>query len=924
MNAPSPAAANQRRLWVLIASALALAASAWPMVEVLRGSDARGWAGLTFGSAASDSASPQRARLLSQGGTIVAVVRNGPAARAGIDGRDKVAAVNGIPIAERARLAALDSLSRPGDRVRYTVNRAGKARDVDVTLTARLAGTSFAVRALLFAGLALAFVAPGAFVFWRLPLDPRAVVFHLLCACLACSFLALPVTTAGESARGLVPGMGLAAAAYVSFVVALGCTFLFLSLLTHFTLVFPRERPWLSERPQVLHWAYAATVLPIAMIAASLVTVFYERIGPWASGVATVLFAAGTAWAWGPGRRAGRGLRERPWAITTTLTALLLVGGWIVRLGGEAAWAKAARITLLAVGVGIPFIALFAALFVLPALAIAVLIRSYRASGVEERQQIRWPLWALVFSLGSTALISAIAIVVATIAGPNWALRWQTPFEGVSSALYLLIPIGFAVGILKYRLMDLDVVIRKTAVYGAVTSLMILLYLVLAGFLGGWIVQSLRVQSTWVTVIATLTVAAVFVPARNRVQAIVDRRFFRTRYEAPESLGRLSRALGIATDARGFGAAVADEVVRALRPRTIAILAAHRDARALEPVASLGVAEDRIPGLALARTATLAAAVPAEIALVDSLAGPLADAARAARAKLVVPVRRQGELLGLILLGPKVSDEDYDEHDLEYLGAVAGQLAIGFGQTPSHVQRRELDEAREIQAGLLPRSLPTLTGFALAAHWQPAREVAGDYYDVVPLGVDRVALCIADVTGKGMPAALLMSNLQATVKTFAATAESPDALCRRVNRIMATNMAPGRFITLFYGVLDAASRTLAYTNAGHNPPLLLRHDGTCETLETGGLLLGAFPEADYGQARIELRPGDRLVLFTDGLVEAENATRELYGDDRLLETLRRHASDSAEELQRRILAAAAEHCGGEFQDDATLIVVAVS
>lgn len=924
MNAPAPAAANQRRFWVLVVSALALAASAWPMVEVMRDSDARGWSGLAFGSADEDSSSKQKARLLSQGGRIVTVVRNGPAARAGIDGRSRVVAVDGIPIAEGARLAALDSLSRPGDRVRYTVARAGGTHNIDVTLTEPMAGTGFMLRALLFAALALSFVAPGAFVFWRLPLDPRALVFHLLCVCLACSFLALPVTTAGDGARGLAPGVGFAAPSIVAVVVALGCTLLFLSLLMHFTLVFPRERPWLRERPYALHWAYAATLLPVALLAASIMNVFQKAIGPWVDGVATVLFVAGAVWAWGPGRRGAQSLRERPWAVTTTLTALLLVGGWVVWFGGDAGWAKAGKVTLLAIGMGIPFIVLFAALFVLPALAIAMLIRSYRESGVEERQQIRWPLWALVFSLGSTVVMSAIAIVVATVTGPDWTLRWQTPFEGVSSALYLLIPIGFAVGILKYRLMDLDVVIRKTAVYGAVTSLMILLYLVLAGFLGGWIVQSLRVQSTWVTVIATLTVAAVFVPARNRVQAIVDRRFFRTRYEAPESLGRLSRALGTASDARGFGGAVADELARALRPRTIAILAAQRDERSLEPVATLGVAEDRIPGLTLARNAALAASAPDETATLESLAGAVADAARAARAKLVVPVRRQGELLGLILLGSKVSDEDYDEHDLEYLGAVAGQLAIGFGQTPSHVQRRELDEAREIQAGLLPRSLPRLTGLDLAAHWQPAREVAGDYYDVVPLGDGRVALCIADVTGKGMPAALLMSNLQATVKTFAGTAESPDALCRRVNRIMAANMAPGRFITFFYGVLDAASRTLAYTNAGHNPPLLLRTDGTCEALETGGLLLGAFPEAEYAQARVELRSGDRLVLFTDGLVEAENATRELYGDDRLIETLRRHASDSAEELQRRILAAASEHCGGEFQDDATLIVVAVA
>jgi sigma-B regulation protein RsbU (phosphoserine phosphatase) len=715
----------------------------------------------------------------------------------------------------------------------------------------------------------------------------------------------------------------MSTAGYLSIALTFVFTFAFLPLLAHFALVFPRERPSLSERPHILHWTYASVVFPLAVLSASLVALVLDDRAPWAGWALAAGLVGATAWAWGPGRRGARRLRERPWAATLAGTTVFFACGWLASLGADATWAKAARVMLLAVGLGLPFIVLFASLFVLPAFAVTLLIRSYRDSGLEERQQIRWPLWALVFSLASTVLLSGIAIVVASFTGADWTLRWQVPFEIVTAVLYLAIPVGFAVGLLKYRLLDLDVVIRKTAVYGAVTSLMIVLYLVLAGFLGGWIVQSLRVQSTWVTVIATLAVVAVFVPARNRVQAIVDRRFFRTRYEAPESLGRLSRALGTATDARGFGAAAADELMHALRPRAIAILAAHRDDRSLEPVAVLGVAEDRAGELTLPRSAALAATAPTDIVAAEATAGPIAIAARAARAKLVVPVRRQGELLGLILLGSKVSDEDYDPHDLEYLGAVAGQLAIGFGQTLSHVHRRELDEAREIQAGLLPRALPRLPGLALAAHWQPAREVAGDYYDVLSLGDDRAALCIADVTGKGMPAALLMSNLQATVKTFAATAESPDVLCRRVNRIMAANMAQGRFITFFYGVLDAATRTLAYTNAGHNPPLLLRRDGTCEALETGGLLLGAFPDAEYAQARIELRAGDRLVLFTDGLVEAESATRELYGDERLLAILRRHATESAEELQRRILAAAAEHCGGEFQDDATLIVIAV-
>jgi sigma-B regulation protein RsbU (phosphoserine phosphatase) len=237
-------------------------------------------------------------------------------------------------------------------------------------------------------------------------------------------------------------------------------------------------------------------------------------------------------------------------------------------------------------------------------------------------------------------------------------------------------------------------------------------------------------------------------------------------------------------------------------------------------------------------------------------------------------------------------------------------------------RQRELDDAREIQAGLLPHSLPLLPGIRLAASWRPARIVAGDYDDVLPLGEGLAALCIADVTGKGMPAALLVSNLQATVKAFATADLPPRRLCERVNQVMSANIAPGRFITFFYGLLDAQRRTLAYVNAGHNPPIILHADSTVHWLDIGGLLLGVFPEATYEEAVVELWPGDRLLVYTDGVTEAGSAAGKLFGEERLVEALRSAASDP-KEMQRVVLEAAAAFCGGEFEDDATVIAAVV-
>ncbi len=236
---------------------------------------------------------------------------------------------------------------------------------------------------------------------------------------------------------------------------------------------------------------------------------------------------------------------------------------------------------------------------------------------------------------------------------------------------------------------------------------------------------------------------------------------------------------------------------------------------------------------------------------------------------------------------------------------------------------REILEAKEIQRGLLPKEIPQFPGFEISGVWQPARVVGGDYFDVYALSDSRVALCIADVVGKGMPAALLMSNLQAAVKGSTAEACDPSHLCAKVNAFVCSHLGPEKFITLFYGLLDLPTRKLLYTNAGHNAPALVRTDGSYFRLRHVGPVLGVFPEAGYELDEAELTPGDRLVMFTDGVVEAANSTDEEFGERRLLRLVVENRKCSATSLQSKILSTAAEFAGGEFQDDATLLIVAV-
>jgi sigma-B regulation protein RsbU (phosphoserine phosphatase) len=237
-------------------------------------------------------------------------------------------------------------------------------------------------------------------------------------------------------------------------------------------------------------------------------------------------------------------------------------------------------------------------------------------------------------------------------------------------------------------------------------------------------------------------------------------------------------------------------------------------------------------------------------------------------------------------------------------------------------EQRELAEALKIQRRLLPQQVPQVDGWELAVSWQPASGVGGDCFDAIRFDGARLALTIADVVGKGIPAALLMSNLQAAVRAFASEAVEPSALCQQVNRILCGNIAEGRFISFFYCVLDTAAGVLTYTNAGHYLPMLVRANGSVERLGAGGPVLGVLGDAEYEQAQVSTAPGDRIVLFTDGLTEARNAADEEFGEQRLLDALIDHRACSAPALQARLADAVVTFTGGHLQDDATLIVLA--
>jgi serine phosphatase RsbU (regulator of sigma subunit) len=234
---------------------------------------------------------------------------------------------------------------------------------------------------------------------------------------------------------------------------------------------------------------------------------------------------------------------------------------------------------------------------------------------------------------------------------------------------------------------------------------------------------------------------------------------------------------------------------------------------------------------------------------------------------------------------------------------------------------RESALARRIQRGLLPASVPSVGGIEIAWEWKPARGVSGDYFDVVETPGGGVVLCVADVAGKGLSAALLMANFQAAVRTAAAAVPSLAELCERLNTFVARNLPDDRFVTCFLGVLSPDKATLRYVNAGHNPPLLVRRNGTVERLERGGFALGLFDDAAFDDGEATLGAGDRLILYTDGVTEVTDRQGAEFGESRLAAVIVAHPALGAEDLKAAILDEIERFRSGPFADDVTLAVV---
>ncbi|HEY3121043.1 MAG TPA: SpoIIE family protein phosphatase [Vicinamibacteria bacterium] len=254
------------------------------------------------------------------------------------------------------------------------------------------------------------------------------------------------------------------------------------------------------------------------------------------------------------------------------------------------------------------------------------------------------------------------------------------------------------------------------------------------------------------------------------------------------------------------------------------------------------------------------------------------------------------------------------------LETVEAHVAAGRAR---RLARRLQDDARDVQSRMLGPALPPVAGYDVGVAWRFAQGLGGDACEVVPLRGGRLAVAVADVCGKGLPAALLMASLHAELQEAAAAELSPRETARRVAARMGLRLGPDRYVSLVYAILDRAAGTLVYVNAGHPPAFLLGPEGGALRLATGGPVIGLGRETDFEEAVLPIGAGDRLVLYTDGVTEAGGVTGEEFGERRVADLVSRAGSRPAAEVAARLIEAAAEHAGGALHDDATALVLTV-
>ena len=558
-----------------------------------------------------------------------------------------------------------------------------------------------------------------------------------------------------------------------------------------------------------------------------------------------------------------------------------------------------------------------------------------RCDSVHDRRKARVLAWGTVAGTVPVLAIVSLEVVVGDL--PGWV-------EAIAALAFPLIPLSFAYAVVKHRVMTVPVLVQRGARYLLVQrgltmasgALSVAVAVVLALLAQRWLPAGSDVGLPVAVIAAGLLgvgVARTGARVERRITDRIDRAFFPERYEARRALEELAARTRTAED-RGTLASMLRTMLRsAFRPVSLAVYLEDREGRLVDANLTEGPGTLSRSAAGLAELASEARPAILPPPGTDRTADDLHRLLGPLQPECLAPlIDRNERLVGLVVLGGRQSEEPYSGEDMRLLAVVSLQSAltvqtICLGEemaTRIEAERRaehEVEIAKEVQRQLLPARAPERAGFASAGECIQAKSVGGDYYDFVELEADRVGFVLADVSGKGIAAALLMANLQATLRSqYTGPRKDPARLLEDVNRLFFASTPGNRYATLFLAEFNPATRELRYVNCGHVPPVLARSSGSIETLAPTATVIGLFEEWIGTSEIVLLEPGDTLVVCSDGVTEALNDDEEEYGEDRLRDAVAERHGLPVPELLTRLQASVQQFAGVVQSDDLTLLV----
>jgi sigma-B regulation protein RsbU (phosphoserine phosphatase) len=796
---------------------------------------------------------------------ITSVAPGGPASQAGLQPGERVLSINGHAIRSPKPYMTVTFGGRPGDRVTLQVQtpNVGTARSVEVILVqpdAQSRTVSQWIVHELLSSFPVLFVLVGIPLIF-LRIDDRAAWLTAIC------FAGLVASAPLEQLTGLMPaGVSNFALTYMMVFFALAPTSMYWLFAT-----FPAQSPLDSRVPWLKYlMLIAAASVAIPLACAVLITGSMDPLWP-------VL-----------DRLASRGIGY-------------LFGSYFF------------------IGYGLALISLLG--------------NSLRAPTAEVRRKTRVMAWGTFAGMLPWFVLQVIVAYrhISPYQLPFWA--WATAVIAM-----FLMPLSFAYAVVKHRVLEIPVLLRRSARYLLVQRGFLILMLAIG------IAATLALAHSFTRHFPASAGAAIPVGvafgmvlvgggtwAQQRVSTQVDRAFFRSSYDTRQILENLVEKTRAVRTREQLSELLERNLAEALHPSFLLSYFEEHGSFALRSGGEVVAAPAVLPQDSVLADEAFARAAPIEI---TPLSGD--DVFVKIHAECLVPVAgRDGQRLGLLVLGLRKSEEPYSGEDRRLLSVIANQAGntlenirlgeeiaerVEAGKRAAH----EIELARQVQRKLFPQHPPYLDSLDYAGDCVQARVVGGDYYDFIELAPGLLGFALADISGKGFPAALLMANLQANLRgQYALARDDLAGLLRSVNGLFYENTEPNHYATMFFGRYDDQRRELQYVNCGHNPALVVRADNSVEWLDSTATVMGMFPEWICEVSKLQLNAGDAFLIYTDGLTEATSPEGDEFGGDRLCETLQRNRALTAAPLLQVLLKTVQRFSPGEPGDDMTAVVAKV-